>query len=184
MAGFKRMMSYLGLVDDDEYDDYEPYEEPQAASQPAPSPAPARAYSTAPESSYEQPAQSAIRTIPQREMVASEPVPPSPAGPRAAVVRPIQPVQTARVHVMAPARFPEAQEIGDRLKANQPVIVNLQGGDRELSRRMIDFCSGATYALGGSMEKVADHVFLLTPSNVEVSAEERRRLQERGLYDT
>ena len=54
--------------------------------------------------------------------------------------------------------------------------------DRELSRRMIYFCSGVTYALAGSMDKVADQVFLLTPSNVEVSAEEKRRLQERGLY--
>ena len=44
------------------------------------------------------------------------------------------------------------------------------------------FCSGVTYALAGSMDKVADQVFLLTPSNVEVSAEEKRRLQERGLY--
>jgi len=49
---------------------------------------------------------------------------------------------------------------------------------------MIDFCSGLTYALGGAMEKVAEHVFLLTPSNVEVSAEERMRLQERGLYQS
>jgi cell division inhibitor SepF len=47
---------------------------------------------------------------------------------------------------------------------------------------MIDFCSGLTYALGGSMEKVAEQVFLITPSNVEVTAEERLRLQERGLF--
>jgi cell division inhibitor SepF len=63
------------------------------------------------------------------------------------------------------------------------VIVNLQGADRELGRRMIDFCSGVTYALAGSMEKAADQVFLLTPSNVEVSVEEKRRLSESGLYD-
>jgi len=62
------------------------------------------------------------------------------------------------------------------------VIVNLQGAESSLGRRMIDFCSGVTYALGGAMDKVADQVFLLTPSNVEVSAEEKRRLQERGLY--
>jgi cell division inhibitor SepF len=62
------------------------------------------------------------------------------------------------------------------------VIVNLQLSDRDLSRRMIDFCSGLTYALGGLMEKVADQVFLLTPSNVEVSQEERRQLEERGLF--
>ena len=102
--------------------------------------------------------------------------------PRPAVVRPITPMQSAKVHVVAPAKFADAQEIGDRFKNGQPVIVNLQSNDRELARRMIDFCSGVTYALGGSMDKVADQVFLLTPSNVEVSAEEKRRLQERGLY--
>jgi cell division inhibitor SepF len=100
-----------------------------------------------------------------------------------ASVRPIpSPVQNAKVHVVAPAKFADAQEIGDRFKNGQPVIVNLQSADRELGRRMIDFCSGVTYALGASMDKVADQVFLLTPSNVEVSAEEKRRLQERGLY--
>jgi cell division inhibitor SepF len=62
------------------------------------------------------------------------------------------------------------------------VIVNLQLSERDLSRRMIDFCSGLTYALGGSMEKVAEQVFLLTPSNVDISPEERMRLQERGLF--
>ena len=83
---------------------------------------------------------------------------------------------------MAPTGFNDAKEIGDRLKSSQPVILNLQGVDRELCRRLIDFASGVTYGLGGQMEKVADQVFLLTPTNVEVSAEEKRRLQERGLY--
>jgi cell division inhibitor SepF len=91
-------------------------------------------------------------------------------------------VQTARVHVIAPSGFNDAQEIGDKLKANQPVIVNLQTVDRDLARRLIDFASGLAYGLGGQMERVADQVFLLTPTNVEVSAEEKRRLQERGLY--
>ncbi len=100
---------------------------------------------------------------------------------------PIRPLSTgrngaARVHVVAPSRFPDAQEIGDLVKQSHPVIVNLQLSERDLARRMIDFCSGLTYALGGSMEKVAEQVFLLTPSNVEVSAEERMRLQERGLF--
>ncbi len=68
---------------------------------------------------------------------------------------------SARVHVVAPARFGDAKEIADRLKDNRPVIVNLQMADRDLQRRMIDFCSGVTYALSGEMEKVADQVFLL-----------------------
>jgi cell division inhibitor SepF len=101
---------------------------------------------------------------------------------RPTIVRPIAPDKAPRVHVVAPARFSDAQEIGDRLKDDQPVIVNLQVVDRDLARRMIDFCSGLAYALSGSMEKVADQVFLLTPSDVEVSPEERQRLQERGLF--
>jgi cell division inhibitor SepF len=63
------------------------------------------------------------------------------------------------------------------------VIVNLQGTDVELSKRLIDFSSGLTYALNGSMQRVADKVFLLTPRNVEVSAEERARLIDRGFYN-
>ena len=68
------------------------------------------------------------------------------------------------------------------MKQGSPVIVNLQMSERDLSRRMIDFCSGLTYALDGQMEKVADQVFLLAPSNVEVTPEERLHLQQRGLY--
>ena len=60
------------------------------------------------------------------------------------------------------------------------MIVNLQGVDRDLARRLIDFASGLCYGLGGQMERVANQVYLLTPTNVEVSAEERRRLHERG----
>ena len=87
-----------------------------------------------------------------------------------------------RVHVMEPKGFNDAQEVGDRLKAGQPVILNLQGVDRDLQRRLIDFSSGLAYALSGTMSKAADQVFLLTPSNVEVSEEEKERLQARGLY--
>ena len=101
--------------------------------------------------------------------------------PRPAAVRPVGPDGTAKVHIVAPQRFGDAKEIADFLKGNRPVIVNLQVADRDLQRRMIDFCSGVTYALSGEMEKVADEVFLLTPTNVKVSEEERQRLQERGL---
>lgn len=177
MASFvRRTMVYLGLVDDD-YEDYEPYEDPEGA-QPAKQSRPTVRHMASSEP-VEAPAPTGVRTIARDE---PQPGANQQAPPRPAVVRPITPERSARVHVVAPERFGDAQEIGDRLKASQPVIVNLQGADRELGRRMIDFCSGVTYALGGSMEKAADQVFLLTPSNVEVSAEERQRLQERGLY--
>ncbi|GIU88009.1 MAG: hypothetical protein KatS3mg009_2524 [Acidimicrobiia bacterium] len=87
-----------------------------------------------------------------------------------------------RVHVMEPKGFNDAQEVGDRLKSGQPVILNLQGVERDLQRRLIDFSSGLAYALNGTMSKAADQVFLLTPSNVEVSEEEKERLSARGLY--
>ena len=176
MASFvRRAMVYLGLVDD-EYEEYDHYEE-QAAVAAAPAPQPARAAAR----TYAAPAETpggSIRTLHAHEEAVTSA---APSASRPAVVRPLT-TQTARVHVVAPGQFSDAQEIGDRLKASQPVIVNLQSADRELARRMIDFCSGCTYALGGSMDKVAEHVFLVTPSNVEVSAEEKRRLQERGLY--
>jgi FtsZ-interacting cell division protein YlmF len=98
------------------------------------------------------------------------------------VVRPFVAQRQTKPQVVAPARFSDAQEIGDLVKANNPVIVNLQSSERDLARRMIDFCSGLTYALSGSMEKVADQVFLLTPSNVDIPPEERRRLTEPGVF--
>jgi cell division inhibitor SepF len=81
----------------------------------------------------------------------------------------------ARVHLVLPRSFNDAQQIADRFKDSVPVILNLQSADTELSKRLIDFASGLTYALDGSMQRVADKVFLLTPTNVEVSAEERAR---------
>jgi cell division inhibitor SepF len=161
----RKAMVYLGLTDD-EYEDYE-YDD-------AAPPGPARRYAEPMDS---QGAVSAVR--PMSRDAADQPNGVT-VTPRPAVVRPIMPMHGAKVHVVAPSRFSDAQEIGDRFKNGQPVIVNLQANDRELARRMIDFCSGVTYALSGSMDKVADQVFLLTPSNVEVSAEEKRRLQERG----
>jgi cell division inhibitor SepF len=92
------------------------------------------------------------------------------------------PQEPVRVHVIEPIEFGDAQEIGDRLKENQPVIITLTDVDADLARRLIDFCSGATYVLNGAMERVSKNVFLLTPANVEVPPEEKQRLRERGLY--
>lgn len=209
---WRRAMVYLGLVDDDEYDEYEPYPPEQPAPRPvrrAPAvpmdrgrdaePVMSGVRTLPPRDSRDgrdprDPRDSRDSRVPRdpregrevrevREPQHREPAPDSGISiPRGAVVRPLQPMQSPKVHVVAPGGFNDAQEIGDRLKASQPVIVNLQGVQRDLSRRLIDFASGLSYGLGGAMEKVADSVFLLTPSNVEVSADEKRRLQERGLY--
>jgi cell division inhibitor SepF len=90
--------------------------------------------------------------------------------------------QRVSVHLVLPRSFNDAQQIADKFKNQVPVILNLQSADAELSKRLIDFSSGLTYALDGSMQRVADKVFLLTPRNVEVSAEERARALDRGGF--
>jgi cell division inhibitor SepF len=99
-----------------------------------------------------------------------------------APLRSVDPGPPAKVHLVVPRTFNDAKQIADRFKAAIPVILNLQGADTDLSKRLIDFASGLTYALDGSMQRVADKVFLLTPRNVELSAEERARALERGGF--
>ena len=91
--------------------------------------------------------------------------------------------ESSRVHLVIPKSFNDAQDIADKFKDQIPVIVNLQGIDRDLSKRLVDFASGLTYALDGGMQQIAEKVFLLTPRNVEVSAEERARLIEKGFFN-
>jgi len=89
----------------------------------------------------------------------------------------------ASMHVVTPRSFNDAQQVADEFKRSKPVIINLQATDRELSKRLIDFSSGMTYALGGGMQRISQGIFLLTPENVEVSAEEKARLLEGGFFN-
>jgi cell division inhibitor SepF len=107
---------------------------------------------------------------------------PPPRRERSSRLRSVTAPAPAKVHLVAPRAFNDAKQIADRFKAQIPVILNLQSADTELSKRLIDFASGLTYALDGSMQRVADKVFLLTPRDVELSAEERARAIERGGF--
>jgi cell division inhibitor SepF len=114
----------------------------------------------------------------------------SPADRRTGVLRPVGVGSRAangrnevRVHLVIPKSFNDAQDVADKFKDSIPVILNLQSSDTDLSKRLIDFASGLTYALDGGMQRIADKVFLLTPRNVEVSAEERARLIEKGFFN-
>jgi cell division inhibitor SepF len=110
-----------------------------------------------------------------RESYASQNPPPH--------LRAVPDQRPTRVSVLEPSSFNDAQALADRFKRQQPVILNLQNVDADLSRRMVDFCSGLTYALDGNIQAVANRVFLLTPRNVEVSAEERKRIAERAFFN-
>jgi cell division inhibitor SepF len=163
----RKAMHYLGLAPDDEYDeDY--YDEPAPAAQ-----APSRGAYVPPEPPEAHHA--AVRPLPRTAEQASGQVP---AVRTTGVVRPLTPQGTAKPFAMSPTSFNEAQSVADKYMAGIPVIMNLQGLERDLSRRLVDFASGLCYGMRGSMERVTNQVYLLTPSNVEVSAEEKRRLRE------
>ena len=150
---WRKTLVYLGLVEDDEYDDYG-YEdlEPEEVA-------------------------------PRRSRRPAAPPAGDGYGGRSAVVTPIQSA-TPRFHLVHPTSFNDAQEVGDKYREGFSVIMNLQTADSTLGRRLVDFASGLAYALGGSMQPVAENVFLITPPGVQVSAEERRRLlEERGFFN-
>jgi len=104
---------------------------------------------------------------------------------RTAVLKPVASRTNGdvRVHLVVPKSFNDAQQIADKFKDSVPVILNLQSSETDLSKRLIDFASGLTYALDGGMQRIADKVFMLTPRNVEISAEERARLIEKGFFN-
>jgi cell division inhibitor SepF len=106
------------------------------------------------------------------------------AASRTRVLRPVGNGDSdVQVHLVIPRNFNDAQQVADQFKRKVPVILNLQTTDHELSKRMIDFSSGLTYALDGGMQRIAEKIFLLTPRNVEVSAEERARLLDKGFFN-
>ena len=88
-----------------------------------------------------------------------------------------------KVYLSVPRTFNDAQPIGDRYKRGIPVIINLQTVEPGLAKRLIDFASGLTYALEGRMQRIADKVFLLTPENVELSAEDQARYLDAGFFN-
>lgn len=185
---FKKTMVYLGLVDDDfETDDYY-REEPEPLTRPTPRVArPVASDPVSRATRFERSARpSAVTSVLEEEPRSHVALPPrmptgAPAVPRQPAVRTIGPMDKVKVHVVTPEQFGDAKEIADNLKESTPVIVNLQVADRDLKRRMIDFCSGVTYALSGDMEKVADDVFLLSPIDVKISEEDRQRLSSRSF---
>lgn len=170
MTFFKRAMDYLGLGPDDAYDDYLYEDEDPQPRQRRPVDVDVRPQRPTRDESL---SEGVVRTLPSRPTFPSRDFDPSQARrdrdesgvqsrpqrvPRPAVV------PTAEPATVRALRFDQAQEVADRFKEGQPVIMNLEGSDREVARRLIDFASGLCYGLDGSMEKVANGVYLLKPN--------------------
>ena len=180
MSWMRRVTEYLGLAPDDDYDDYgdygdyDGYEErderaptgQQRVVRGPVTPAPRTPAASPQESEWN----ASVRPLPvqpvrpaavypdddDRDRVVARPQNTGPV-----VVRPAAEPAVARPQVVSPSSFGAAQEVADKFKANRPVIMNLQGLDRDLRRRLIDFASGLCYGLGGTVEKVGTGVFLL-----------------------
>jgi len=88
-----------------------------------------------------------------------------------------------RVHLVIPKSFNDAQQVADKFKQSIPVVLNLQSTETALAKRLIDFASGLTYAMDGGMQRIAEKVFMLTPRNVQISAEERAELIDKGFFN-
>lgn len=162
MAGlWRKTLVYLGFVDEEELDDYgyEDYEEEERAPQ--------RSTSVRRLSEPEYGRDTRDVREPRRD----------------SVVRPV-PAPSARFHLVSPGAFNDAQEVGDKYRQGHSVLMNLQSVEPDLARRLVDFASGLVYGVGGSLQPVAERVYLLTPPGVQVSAEDRRRfLEERGFFN-
>jgi cell division inhibitor SepF len=170
-----RTLVYFGLAEDEAYEEeLEPYPEPEVEMQ---------------DSYRERPNVRRLERTRRRRDEFDDIFADDPVERRTTTLRPVAPRPgngrggDVRVHFVAPRNFNEVQDVADKFKDAIPVILNLQSADHDLSRRVIDFASGLTYALDGGMQGIADKVFLLTPRNVEVSAEERARLIEKGFFN-
>lgn len=152
---WKKTLTYLGLVEDEEYDELD-----EVAAQPR---------------------QAEVRSI-QRPQAMREVAVDSDEGTVRTI--PSSRASTASsIHKSEPKRFNEARDIADRFKDGIPVIMNLQSTDDTIARRLVDFASGLVYGLDGKIEMVANRVYLLTPANMEVSAEDRERIAGAGFYN-
>jgi cell division inhibitor SepF len=188
---WRRAMHYLGLGPDDEYTDDQgyAYDAPEWGAPGDGPDSPAGRPAASPGVSRVDPRATPARQSSEHGVT----VRPAPPANGAAPVRPLTPAGAGRdaglrtsgsvrqipaaprLQTVEPTAFNDAQDVGDYFKAGQPVAMDLSGVDRELARRLIDFCSGMCYSLGGGMERMANQRYLLVPDGVEVSDEDRRR---------
>jgi cell division inhibitor SepF len=88
-----------------------------------------------------------------------------------------------QITTLHPTSYSEARAIGEQFRDGHPVIMNLTEMDEPDAKRLVDFAAGLAFGLRGSMERVTNRVFLLTPPNIRVSEEEKARIAEGGFFD-
>ena len=158
-SAMRKMGVYLGLLEDTErydedyYDEYD--EQPQRAR-------------------AEEPARPApVANISERR----RPAPAPQAGPQSIVA------ELSRITTLHPRTYNEARTVGENFREGVPVIMNLSEMDDADAKRLVDFAAGLVFAVRGSIERVTNKVFLLTPANVEITAEDKSRIAEGGFFN-
>ena len=172
MAGaMHKMAVYLGLVEDDPryddgYDSYEEYDE----------------YGEPPEQDEAEPERERAPVRASRVEFAAEP---PPSASRAATAAPVTTHATdlARITTLHPRTYNEARTIGEHFRDGTPVIMNLTEMVNSDAKRLVNFAAGLIFGLHGSIDRVTNRVFLLCPANVEVTAEDKARIAERGFFN-
>jgi cell division inhibitor SepF len=171
-SAMRKMAVYLGLVEDDDrryqdkydsYEDYDDYEDEADAAEPGPG-----AYGGS----------SSREVAAVRADYSGYPA----ADHRVESALP-QPVDLMRITTLHPRTYNEARTIGEHFREGTPVIMNLTEMVDSDARRLVDFAAGLIFGLRGSIDKVTNKVFLLSPANVEVTAEDKARIAERGFFN-
>jgi cell division inhibitor SepF len=163
MAGaMHKMAVYLGLVEEDrQYDDgYDSYEEEYPG--------------------YEE-QEEALPGAPagQANLLAGDPA----VGAAHVATATVQATDLTRITTLHPRTYNEARTIGEHFREGTPVIMNLTEMVDSDAKRLVDFAAGLIFGLRGSIERVTNKVFLLSPANIEVTAEDKARMAERGFFN-
>lgn len=179
MGFMQRVKVMLGLADeydDEHYDDNEREDEYDDEDEDEPAPRREPAYT----SPYGTESASVRRVDRQPDLAHARDAAPLRAVPSASDAGASAP--QVKIHTVEPRSYSEAQGIADKFKAGQPVIMNLTMTDADLAKRLIDFASGLTYGLDGGLQKVSEKVFMLSPRNVAVSAQDKVRHRGGNLF--
>jgi len=176
----RRIGEYLGLLEDtgrydDEYaDEYDTYEG-QYADQYAPETAPVAVAKPSRRELREARQQATVANLDDRRRGGGGGVATMTAAPRVA--------ELSKITTLHPRTYNEARTIGEHFREGTPVIMNLTEMVDSDARRLVDFAAGLIFGLRGSIDRVTNKVFLLSPANVEVGAEDKARIAERNFFN-
>jgi cell division inhibitor SepF len=181
-GAMRKMAVYLGLVEDDSFDDDADYEDARREVRGTRDRRGSNSYDRAPveDDRY---ASRSVRPIPESRAVRTFRADTTERRATAAPLADRSPVEITRIEMVHPRSYNDARRIGEDFRDGVPVIMNLSELEDADAKRIIDFAAGLIFGLHGSIERVSNKVFLLSPANVDVGAQARAQLAEDGFFN-